>query len=238
MATKPRPPKSPHPEVGVTPDPGKFREAIAAFEKRVPMPRAEYDALDRQAREYAFTVAGAAQADLVAEVYEAIGRAIENGTTVEDFKADVGGKLAESWGGERPGRLDTIFRTNVQSAYSEGRYAVFSAPAVKEARPYLRFETIDDDRRDEDCADCDGTVLPQDDAWWSAHMPPLHPNCRCSFTALSPEEAGEEGIDAEGPGVEVGAGFGGRPSAEGSDWTPDIGNYPAAVGDVLERILK
>lgn len=238
MATKPRPPKSPHPEVGVTPDPGKFREAIAAFDKRVPMPKAEYDTLDQQAREYAFTVAGAAQADLVAEVYEAIGRAIENGTTVEDFKAEVGGKLAESWGGERPDRLETIFRTNVQSAYSEGRYAVFSAPAVKEARPYLRFETIDDDRRDEDCADCDGTVLPQDDAWWSAHMPPLHPNCRCSFTALSPEEAGEEGIDTEGPGVEVGEGFGGRPSAEGSDWTPDVGNYPAAVGDVLERILK
>lgn len=238
MATKVRPPSKHPPDVGVSSDPAKFREAMAAFGKRVPMPKAEFEALDQQAREYAFTVAGAAQADLVAEVYEAVGRAIENGTTLDDFKAEVGGKLSEAWGGERPARLETIFRTNVQTAYSEGRHAVFSAPAVKEARPYLRFDTIDDDRRDEDCADCDGVVLPQDDPWWAAHTPPLHFNCRCSFVALSPEEAGEEGIDKRGPGVEADEGFGGRPSEEGSDWVPDLRDYPAAVGDVLERILK
>jgi len=238
VASRARPPKSPHPEVGVTADPGKFKEAIAAFEKRVPMPKAEYELLDEQAKEFAFTVAGAAQADLVGEVYEAIERAIRDGTTLDDFKDEVGGKLAEAWEGENPARLETIFRTNVQSAYAEGRYSVFSAPAVKEARPYFRFETIDDDRRDDDCADCDGTVLPQDDSWWSEHLPPLHPNCRCSFTALSPEEAGEDGIDDKGPAVDVEDGFGGRPSSEGSNWEPDVGDYPAAVGDVLQSILK
>lgn len=240
MATKARPPKSQHPEVGVTADPGKFKEAIAAFAKRVPMPKEEFNLLDQQAREYAFTVAGAAQADLVAEVYDAIGRAIEKGTTLEDFKGEVGGKLAEAWGGDKPARLETIFRTNVQSAYTEGRYSVFSAPAVKEARPYFRYELIDDGTQadDDECLDCEGVVLPQDDPWWDTHIPPLHPNCRCSFTALSAEEAGEEGIDTEGPGAEAEDGFGGRPSSEGSDWAPNASDYPAAVGDVLENVLK
>ena len=240
MATKVRPPRSTPPEVGITPDVGRFKEAIAAFQKRVPMPKEEFDLLDQQGREYAFTVAGAAQADLVAEVYEAIGRAIENGTTLEDFQAEVGEQLAKAWGGERPARLETIFGTNVQTAYSEGRYSVFSAPAVKEARPYLRFELIDDGSQadDDPCLDAEGVILPQDDPWWSEHLPPLHPNCRCSFSALTPEEAGEEGIDKEGPDAESADGFGGRPSREGSDWAPDVSDYPAAVGDVLENVLK
>jgi SPP1 gp7 family putative phage head morphogenesis protein len=240
VATRTRPPKAPHPDVGVTADPGKFREAIKAFGKRVPMPKAEFGLLDQQAREFAFTVAGAAQADLVAEVYEAIGRAIEEGTTLEDFKAEIGDRLAEAWGGENAPRVETIFRTNVQSAYSEGRYSVFSAPAVKDARPYFRYELIDDGTQSDDdpCLDCDGVVLPQDDQWWSEHLPPLHPNCRCSFTALSEEEARDEGIDTGGPDAEAADGFGGLPSSEGSDWEPDAADYPAAVGDVLENVLK
>lgn len=220
-------------------DPGQFHEAIKAFRKRVPMTDDEFDELDEQQRERAFTVAGLMQADLVGEVYEAIDDAIEHGETLDDFKARVGDMLSEQWGGEDPPRLEMVFRTNVNSAYNAGRYAVFSAPAVKEARPYFRFEVIDDDRLDDECGDLAGTVLPQDDSFWDDHVPPLHPNCRCSFSAVSAEEAGEndDAIDTEAPDAEDAAeGFGGRPD-RGDDWQPDLDRFPSAISDVLREVL-
>jgi hypothetical protein len=211
-----------HPDVGVTPNPARFREAIAAFKKRVPMPAAEFRALEEAEREFAFTVSGVAQADLVSQVYEGIERAIRDGTTLEDFKADVGEALEQSWGGSAPARIETIFRTNVQKAYSEGRTAVFTAPAVKEARPYWRFETIDDDRRDEDCADCDGVILPADDPWWKTHTPPLHPQLQVQpHSSLPrrgwggghrrPRAGGRHGRGLRWPAVRAGRGLGSKP---------------------------
>jgi SPP1 gp7 family putative phage head morphogenesis protein len=223
-------------------DPVRFHEAIDAFRRRVPMTKDQWDELDDAQREQAFTVAGVAQADLVSQVYEAIDSAIENGDDIDDFKARVSDMLAGQWGGDSPSRVETIFRTNLSSAYNAGRHAVFSAPAVKEARPYFRYEAIDDAELEECdiCAPCLGVVLPQDDPWWSEHMPPQHFNCRCSFSAISAEEAGEndDAVDEEGPDVDADDGFGDRPSETGADWDgPDLGDYPAAISDVLRDVL-
>jgi SPP1 gp7 family putative phage head morphogenesis protein len=227
----------PHPSVPASSDPAKFAEAVDAFRKRVPLTEGTYDELDAAEREFAFTVAGVAQADLVTDVWEALDRAIADGETLDDFKARVGDMLEEQWGGAAPARVETIFRTNVNAAYNEGRYAVFSAPAVKEARPFFRFDAIDDDRTDEDCAEANGTVLPQDDGFWDAHVPPLHPNCRCTLVALSDEEAADEGVTPDEPDSEAAEGFGGRPSTEGADWEPDTADYPDAIGAVLDDVL-
>ena len=132
---------------------------------------------------------------------------------------------------------NTIFRTNIQTAYAEGRHAINSAPAVKEARPYWRYDDTDNDRECDTCHDCHGVVLPADDPFWSDHHPPLHPNCSCTVTALSPEEAKDEGIDDEGPDVEVDDGFGAEPSVEGKDWEPDLSGLDPELRAALEARL-
>lgn len=221
----------------ISPSPVRFREAVAAWKKRDPMPKKDFDALEADAEEHAFDVAAAAQADLVTDVFEAIESAIANGDTLEDFKDAVGEQLEQSWGGADASRLETIFRTNVNTAYNEGRHSVFSAPAVKEARPYWRFDLIDDDRICDICEDCGGVVLPADDPWWEEHLPPLHFNCRCSFNALSDDEAREEGVDEEGPDSDADDGFGTAPDEEGEDWDATEADRPAAIGDVLDDVL-
>lgn len=219
-------------------DPAKFDAAMRAFRKRVPMTKGEWLDLDRAQREYAFTVAGVSQANMVAQVWDAVDSAIEHGEDLEDFKGRVGELLESEWGRPNAPRVETIFRTNINTAYNAGRHAVFTAPAVKEARPYFRFDTIDDDRRDDECEALDGTILPQDDPFWDANIPPLHFNCRCSFVALTAEEAGEEGVAPEAPDDQAEEGFGDRPSDVGDDWAPDVRDYPAAVGDVLGDVLR
>lgn len=227
----------PHSHPDVEDDPVKFAEAIRAFRARVPMTKDEWDDLDEAEREYSFTVAGAAQADLVTDVYEAVGRAIEDGTDFDDFKDAIGDSLEESWGGEEPGRLDMIFRNGVQGAYNAGRYEAATAPTVKAERPYWRFDAIlDKDTTEDICRPIAEAhvILSADHPWWQGHYPPLHHNCRSIVTTLTEEEANDEGVTSSPPLVHVMAGFGEAPSTGGRDWEPDPGDYPAAIGDELK----
>jgi SPP1 gp7 family putative phage head morphogenesis protein len=208
-------------------DPNKFTQAVSAFRKRVPIVKADWEELEAREKEFAFTVAGVAQIDPIADVWRALDKAISEGTDFDEFKADVGDTLAREWGGEIPGRISTIFRTNLQGAYGAGRHAIYSAPAVKEARPFLRFDAIHDDRTDEDCEAADGTTLPQDDPFWDRMTPPAHFSCRCVLTPISQAEADDDGgPDREGPDIEGDEDFGARPSTDGEDWAPDPSEYP------------
>jgi len=218
---------------GITDDPVKFKEAIKAFRKKVPMTEDEWGELEADELQFAFTVANVTQLDLVVDVYEAITRAIENGTTLEDFKAEVGERLSEEWGGADGGLMETIFRTNVQGAYNGGRHA--AADEMRDTRPYWRFDVVLDARTSENiCRPCAALVLAADDGWWATHYPPLHPNCRSIATTLTQAEAEEEGISGSGPDVDVVSGFGIEPTgAGGGSWEPDPKDYPGDLGDAL-----
>lgn len=228
----------PHGHAEVTDDPLKFQEAIDAFRRRVPMTDDDFDQLSDDEREFAFTVAGVAQVELVADVYEAIERAIEDGTTLDDFQGQIGGQLEEGWGGEDPGRLENVFRTNVMGAYNAGRYDAATAPAVARERPYWRFDGIEDSRTTEDICEpviSAHVVLPADHDWWQTHYPPLHYNCRSVVTTLTEEQAQDEGITSSPPDVHALPGFGAAPSGGGTDWEPDTSDLPTPIRDAFEE---
>lgn len=217
-------------------DPVKFEEAIRAWERRIPLPDGAVAAMNAAEGKRAFTVAGVAQADLVQAVYDEIGRAIRDGTTLADFKEAVGAGLEDAWGEADSYKVETIFRTSIMSAYNEGRQETMTAPAVKEARGWWRFDEVLDSRTSDICDELDGTVLPADDPFWATHSPPLHPNCRTILVPLTDEEAGEEGIDdtpdPEGAPAE---GFGIAPDVEGADWEPNYESYDPALAEALRN---
>jgi SPP1 gp7 family putative phage head morphogenesis protein len=167
------------------PSPDRHDEAIRYWRSKVPMTDEEFAALEEEEQRKAFFVAGVTQARPLQEVFVALDDAIANGKTLEDFKAEVGPQLAEAWGGEDPARLETVFRTNVMSAYNGGRHEIFSEPEVREARPYLRFDAVGDSRMSEICEALDGKVLPADDPFWLTHTPPLHHNAVTADTMIA-----------------------------------------------------
>jgi SPP1 gp7 family putative phage head morphogenesis protein len=225
-------------ETGIPADPNEFTEAVEKFRARVPMKRGEWDKLRAVEKEKAFTVSEVALADIITEVFESLKDAIAKGTSFEEFKATAGARLEQHWGGEKPGRLQTIFRTNLIGAYNGGRHAIISAPEVQRFRPYRRFDGIDDDRQTEICDACDGVVLPADDPWWLTHSPLMHFNCRSVVTPLSEEEARAEGIDTDPPPLTPSEGFGAPPSLDGPDWEPDLTEYPEEIRATLEERLR
>lgn len=210
----------------------KFDEAITWFRARVPMTDDEFKQLEASAKRKAFTVAGVANLDLVAEVHNAIGVALETGVDFKDFQKAIAVKLETAWGGPRPGRVETIWRTNIQSAYGAGRYRQLTSPAVLAARPVWVYDAVLDSRTSKICGPLAGTTLPADDSWWDTHTPPSHHNCRSSIRSLTQAQADRDGITEKPSDMNASDGFGSRPVID--QWQPNSEKYPADLWDLFQ----
>ena len=211
----------------VSADPLKFEEAVRWFEAKVPLLPGEYQQLEAEAKRRAFTMAGVAELDRLAWLHQTLLDALEKGQTLDEWRKRVRERLQHA----HPGHLETVFRTNVQSAYAAGRWKQLNHPAVKKARPYWMFDAILDARTTPICRTRDGTVLPADHPWWQNNTPPLHFNCRSGIRALTEAEARARGIAAEPPEDEPPQeGFGRPPDAE--DWADTYARgVRARIGD-------
>lgn len=200
----------------VSADPVDFTEAIAWFRNRVPIPDPEYRLLTERAKQRAFFVAGVGRLDILADVWGALLSALEDGTPYAEWAQQAGAILERAWGGSNPWHLETIFRTNVQHAYSAGRWRQMTEPNVLRARPYWMYDSVLDARTTEICRERNGVIRPADDPWWGANWPPLHHNCRSGVRALTQAEARARDIDVPLPAISPMEGFGSAPDI--SDW--------------------
>lgn len=214
-------------------------QAIAWHISRVPMTKAAWQELSARERRRAFVVSEVAQADVVFDVWKAVDKAVSEGQSLAEFKRTVGPTLRKAWGGSvaNPGaRIATIFETNVQMAYSAGRWAELTRPEALQKRPYLVYDAVLDKRTSRICRRCNGTILPADNPWWQTHLPPLHHHCRSAVRALTVAQAKRFGKYGRRPPVaKPDDGFGRAPKK--SDWKPDLSKYPAKLREKLKRRL-
>ena len=224
-----------------TADPKKPAEAVKFFQSKRPVGSAELGKLSAKARQKAFTVASVAHADVLQSVFDEIERAITDGTSFDDFAAQVGDKLESEWGKPDSGRLETIFRTNVQSAYSAGRHARLTDPDVAQAYEYWMYDAVLDSRTSEICRSLDGTIVRADSDWWEGRHAPCHFGCRSVITPLTREDAEARGITKTPPTTLAADGFGARPAidhaVEAERWKPEVVNYDPAIQDALDKLL-
>lgn len=219
----------------VSANPVNPEEAIRWFRARVPLHKKEWRTLEERARRKAFTVAGAAQLDLLAEVWDSLSRALEEGTPYTEWAKEARTRLEDTWGRRNSARLEIIFRTNVQMAYSSGRWAQMTQPEVLLARPHWMYDAVLDDRTTPICRERHGTVRPAADPWWERNTPPLHFNCRSGIRPLTSKQAQARGITQQLPEEPPQKGFGNAPQSW--EWSPDPLDYDprlwAAFGQAL-----
>jgi len=230
-----------------------FEEAIEAFKGLLPMTADEFYALTEEARAAAFTVAGVARMDVLMDMHNAIEKAISEGETLADFRNRFDDIMeTRGWAAPAdltPWRMETIFRTNVQTSYTTGRYK--QMVDQKDAFPFWEYDAVNDSRTRPSHAALDGKIFPADDPFWDTWYPPNGYNCRCGVNPVSKHEAENETIETEDPtnsliepidpvtGEKMPArqlipdqGWDHNPAKQ--RWQPDLKKYPKELRDQFE----
>lgn len=163
-----------------------FAEQVAAFRLRLAdlRPTAAWMDVWQAEHDRAFMVAGALKADLLADLAGAVQKAIEEGTSLEQFRTDFreivtrrgwhgwtgeGTKRGEAW------RTRVIYKTNMATSYAAGRWAQLRAAGY----PLLIYRHGGSlDPRLEHLS-WDGLILPADHPFWLTHAPPNGWGCSC-----------------------------------------------------------
>ena len=148
----------------------------------------------------AFTVAKAMQLDVLSDIKSAVEKAIENGTSFEQFKKELKPTLMQKgWWGKREmtdpltgetvnaqlgsdRRLKTIYQTNLRSAYQKGQY---DRTMESDLHPYLMYKIGASVHHREQHLKWNNLILPKDDPIWNSIFPPNGYGCKCYTVAVT-----------------------------------------------------
>lgn len=164
-----------------------IQDAIKKFLEKKVVTRAEFDEMERAAQRRAFTVANAANEEMVRTVKRELVRQIAVGADLADFGKHAAARFESAgWTPVNSSHVETVFRTNVLGAYSSGRARQMSQPDVLELRPFWQVLTANDPPRiREHHRRMHGVVLRASDPFWKEAYPPWGYNCRCRVRSLS-----------------------------------------------------
>jgi SPP1 gp7 family putative phage head morphogenesis protein len=168
-------------------------------EKNVLTPHG-YDALNAMARAKSFTIAGVDATETLTKIRDSLSKNVKDGADYETFKSSVLDSLDEGTFLSE-GHLETLFRTNVQTAFSDGQMTVLQHPLIRDGFPYAAYDSIHDDRvrskhKKLDTSGINGTnIYRSDDPVFQMFRPPWDYNCRCSWTPITVRQAAEAGVE-------------------------------------------
>jgi SPP1 gp7 family putative phage head morphogenesis protein len=206
-----------------------FEEAVAFMKSRIPLTKAEWNALEPKLRFRAFTVARQAQCDYIDAARQVLTKALETGKgTAETYKQwqTIQTLVQDDAMRLRPGYWENVFRTNTQTAYVAGKLMQFQ----NNPPPAWRLLVIDDSRTSDICRGLirDGKgdlVIASDHPFWKTFgFPPYHYQCRTGIQAVYTSQI-NHGTRVENPAMESlrerftpMKGFGGNPLDKESWW--------------------
>lgn len=238
-----------------------FPEQVEFFRKKLNLPTERWDDILRSAHDRAFVVAGAQSADLLADLHQAVSKAITEGTGLEAFRKDFKNIVAKNgWtgftgSGSKAGiawRTKVIYQTNLATSYAAGRWQQLNDPDLLKALPYWRYKHNDSVLSPRPLhLSWDGLTLPAQHAFWRTHFPPNGWGCQCRVVPVNKTEFMQAVVDGRGPADAPAAGdttgiddgFGYAPGA-GIDVPlrqlvqDKLINYPPAISRALSKDIN
>ncbi|MBK0062394.1 MULTISPECIES: phage minor head protein [unclassified Acinetobacter] len=150
-----------------------------------------YDILDG-AHNKAFVISNLARVDILGDIKQSLMDAQKKGLTIEQWRENIFPTLKSKgwWGKDEDGkdmgtafRMETIYRTNLQSAYMAGRRHEMLQSV--DTHPYWRYVAVMDNRTRPAHRALNGKVMPADDPAWDSIFPPNGFNCRCRVSPMT-----------------------------------------------------
>lgn len=174
-------------------------EAVDFLRQKDLLPSVEWHTVLDDAHNHAFVVAHLTRLDVLEEIRTSLVEALAKGATFDQwFKGLKPVLQAKGWWGKdfvnaagaaravetgSPRRLETIYRTNLQSAYMAGRRAQM-LEAV-DTHPYWRYVAVMDARTRPSHRALHGRVMAAGDGAWDTVFPPCGFNCRCRAVPMT-----------------------------------------------------
>ena len=160
----------------------------------------------------AFTVAKMTDAQMLKDTHAIVTQAIQEGWSsgkaerkLRDMFVSKGWLKPEGTDGDKAKekeykkymafRAKTIFRTNMQTAYSASRYLEQLQDA--DFAPYLQYKCIIDSHTRPEHLALHDKVYRYDDEFWASFYPPNGWGCRCYVINLSQREVEQKGLKVE-----------------------------------------
>ena len=169
----------------------KFAEAIDFFKTKVDVPTARWADIWRDQHNLAFMVAGAAKADLLADMRKIVDQSIANGKSLNWFQTEFKG-LVKKHGWDHTGsaawRANIIYSTNMRQSYNAGRYAQL------QHFEYWRYKHGDSRNPRLHHKSKDGTILPKTSPFWNVWFPQNGWGCRCKVFGESDKSLARKGL--------------------------------------------
>lgn len=230
-----------------------FPEQLAFFRNKLNLPTERYDDILKSAHDRAFIVAGAAQADLLNDLRQAVDRAIAEGRGLEAFRKDFRSIVRKhgwtGWTGEdsaagQAWRTRVIYQTNMSTSYAAGRWKQLTDPQLLSIRPYWKYVHADGVMHPRPLhVSWHGLVLPHDHPFWQTHFPPNGWGCHCRVVAVSAKEyakAQEEGRAEPPPGWDTVLPATGAPAGidKGWDYAPGAKATQGLQEFIDQRLIK
>ncbi len=188
-----------------------FDEAIKFLSSRVPLTKQEFYSLEAGLRLRSFTVARLTELDYINRVRLVLKNSLSKGYPLSKFWEEMKDDYLLQMSGfeqSNPWYWETVFRTNLQTAYNAGRkIQIAKNPNIK----YLQFIGINDKRQTSICKCRNNIILPATHKFWEKNTPPLHFNCRSTLRPIYKSEAELKNYkisDLTGIEVEPQKGFG------------------------------
>ena len=174
-----------------------WQAQIDFLRQKLSLPTERWDDIQQQAHDRAFIVAGAANADLRADLHQAVIQSAERGG-LQAFRKNFKGIVAKhgwtGWTGEgspagEAWRTRVIYQTNMATSYAAARWKQLNEPATLAALPYWRYIHSDSVAHPRPLhLSWHGLTLRHDHPFWRTHFPPNGWGCQCRVTAVSRRE--------------------------------------------------
>ena len=163
-------------------------EAIKWFTSKNIVSRIIFDQLSAASKRRAFTIAGVTNDQMLKTAQDELTKLIISGGQLRDFRKFVLERFKTAgFTPVNPSHVETIYRTNVLSAYNSGRHAHATQPSVLSGRPFWQIRTVNDGqpRQRKTHQRVHKYVLKASDSFWRKAYPPFGFNCRCRVVTMS-----------------------------------------------------
>lgn len=166
-----------------------FAEAVRFLRAKKPTPRDVFDTMSDESKQQAFTASRVAKLEVLQGLLESLQEAAETGKTLAEFTSEWEAT------GLTDAHLETIFRTNLQSAFGRGRFEQGNDPTIGRAFWGWRYRTVGDERVRPEHQALDGLTFAKGQN--EEVFPPWGFNCRCAAEWITNREAKRLGLESD-----------------------------------------